>query len=169
MKKVVSLLLAAVLLFSLPGTGAAFADEMTEEERIAEYYTIGNEENTFSGLYNRMCVDLDLKNYPIPTPEEISQEGEYGNSGEYEHISVLKDDDDSYEAIGYVCAKSGVKEFIIRSWRGRHKDESEIGIEVYYALDGSYLGNIQHDYTAGRASSSHRCPYFVPGEPLNKE
>ena len=169
MKKMVSLLLAAILVFSLVLPVSAFGDGKTMEELIAEYYTIGAEENTFSGLYNRMCVDLDLRIFPIPIPTETAREGEYGNSGEYETVAVLKDDDESYETIGYVCTKAGIREFIVRSWRGRHRDESEIGMDVYYSLDGSYLGNIQHDYTAGTASSSHRCPYFVPGEPINKD
>ena len=169
MKKAFSLLLAAVLMFSLVPAEAAFGDGKTVEELIEEYYTIGTEENTFSGLYNRMCVDLDLRNYPLPTPDTVTKEGEYGSSGEYETVSVLKDDEEAYEYIGYVCTKTGIREFIIRSWRGKHRDQSEIGMDVYYALDGSYLGNIQYDYSAGTASSSHRCPYFVPGEPINKD
>ena len=169
MKKMVSLLLAAFVVFSLVPAVSAFADGKTVEELIAEHYTIGAEENTFSGLYNRMCVDLDLRNFPLPTPETVTKEGEYGSSGEYETVAVLKDDEEATEYIGYVCTKTGIRELIIHPWRGRHRDETEIGMDVYYALDGSYLGNIQYDFSAGTANSSHRCPYFVPGEPINKE
>ncbi len=167
MKRTTAMILAALLLFSLfPLYSApAFAD--TKKETPEEHYTIGEDENTFKGLYARMCTNLDLKKYPIPiTDEKI--EGRY-NGGEYEEVHILKDDDTSYEYIGYLYSWNNAKQYIIWNWMGFHKDGTVIGMDVYYTLDGKYLGNIQHNYTDGTATSSHNSPYNVPGQPLNKE
>ena len=136
------------------------------EETEESYYVIGSSENTFAGLHRRMCVNLDLKANPIPEPDE--KRDTYG-TGDYEYIKVLKDDDKSYEFIGYVRGATGQDRYIIWSWTGYHEDGSVIGQTVYYMLDGKYLGNIQRDRTAGTSTSSSRCPYYVPGEPINKK
>ena len=129
-------------------------------------YLIGSSENTFTGLHQRMCVNLDLKANPIPKPDE--KLSTYG-TGDYEYVKVLKDDNKSYEFIGYVRGVTGEDRYIIWSWTGLHEDGSTINQTVYYMLDGKYLGNIQRDRTAGTSTSSSRCPYYVPGEPLNKK
>ena len=129
-------------------------------------YLIGSSENTFTGLHQRMCVNIDLKANPIPKPDE--KLSTYG-SGDYEYVKVLKDDNKSYEFIGYVRGVTGEDRYIIWSWTGLHEDGSTINQTVYYMLDGKYLGNIQRDRTAGTSTSSSRCPYYVPGEPINKK
>ncbi len=129
-------------------------------------YIIGTSENTFSGLHKAMCVNLDLKKNPLPTFDENL--GEYMD-GDYEYGKVLKDDSTSYEYIGYVKGKLNENKYIVRLWRGYHKDGSIIEMVVYYTVDGKYLGNIQRDRTAGTSTSSHNSPYYIPGEPINKE
>lgn len=138
--------------------------EIQEEE--SEFYIISDSENTFSGLYKRMCVNLDLKENPIPVPD--TELGHYGN-GQYEYAKIMKNDDKSYEYVGYVRSSNDKDLYIVWNWSGFHKDGSIIGIVVYYQLDGKYLGNIQRDYSAGTSTSSHNSPYFVPGEPMNKD
>ena len=142
---------------TLPTTNAEAADSP---------YLIGSSENTFAGLHQRMCVNLDLKANPIPKPDE--KLSTYG-TGDYEYVKVLKDDSRSYEFIGYVRGVTGEDRYIIWSWTGLHEDGSTINQTVYYMLDGKYLGNIQRDHTAGTSTSSSRCPYYVPGEPINKK
>ena len=110
---------------------------------------------------------LDLKKHPLPKPD--TDLDPMNSDGEYEYVYMLKDDDSSYEYIGYVCTKRDVKEYIVWSWVGYHEDGSVIGMDVYYTLEGKYLGNIQRDYSAGTSTSSHRCPYYIPGQPLNKK
>lgn len=129
-------------------------------------YVIGTAENTFAGLYKKMCVNLDLKKNPVPVPD--TEEGNY-DGGQYEYIKVLKDDAETYEYIGYVRYANGTNRYIVRCWRGYHKDGAIIEMVVYYTLDGKYIGNIQRDRTAGTSTSSHNSPYFVPGEPMNHE
>ena len=165
MKRALSLLLAVVLVLCLIPSSLAAAE--TKKEDPAEYYTIGEDEDTFAGLYDRMCVNLDLKEHPFPKLD--TDLDPMTREGEYEHVYLLKDDETSYEYIGYVRDKHDVEKYIVWSWTGYHKDGSIIGMDVFYSLKGKYLGNIQHDYTAGTSTSSHRCPYFVPGEPLNKD
>ena len=167
MKKVTAMILAVLLMLCLfPAYPvSAFADTKTETPE--EHYTIGISENTFKGLYSRMCINLDLKKYPIPKADE-KLEDRYSN-GEYEEVFVLKDDDTSYEYIGHLYTKNDIEEYIIWNWIGYHKDGTLIGMDVYYTLDGKYLGNIQHNYSEGTSTSSSRCPYNVPGEPMNKE
>ena len=129
-------------------------------------YLIGTSENTFAGLHARMCINLDLNKNPIPTPEE--EVDTYG-TGDKVFATVLKDDSTSYEYVGYVRGVTGENKYIIWSWTGLHEDGSVINQTVYYMLDGKYLGNIQRDRTAGTSTSSSRCPYFVPSEPINKK
>ncbi|MBQ8076646.1 MAG: zinc ribbon domain-containing protein [Oscillospiraceae bacterium] len=129
-------------------------------------YLIGTSENTFAGLYARMCINLDLKANPIPAPEE--EVDTYGTNDKV-YATVLKDDSTSYEYIGYVRGPAGDNKYIIWYWTGLHEDGSIISQTVYYMLDGKYLGNIQRDRTAGTSTSSSRCPYYVPSEPINKK
>jgi hypothetical protein len=136
------------------------------EETEDSYYIIGTSEDTFAGLYKRMCINLDLKENPIPEPD--TEEGNYGG-GQYEYVKVLKNDAETYEYIGYVKYTNGDNRYIVRCWRGYHKDGAIIEMVVYYSLDGKYIGNIQRDRTAGTSTSSHNSPYFVPGEPMNHE
>ncbi len=136
------------------------------EESADSPYVISSSENTFTGLHKRMCINLDLKAHPIPVPDEKL---DTYLTGDYEYAKVLKDDSKSYEFIGYVRSVTGEDRYIIWSWIGLHEDGSTIGQTVYYMLDGKYLGNIQRDITAGTSTSSSRCPYYVPGEPINKK
>ena len=173
MKRALSLLLVLVLLLCLVPAQLAAASSLKKGSSSsvktdpAEFYTIGDTEDTFSGLYDRMCVSLDLKKHPLPKPD--TDLDPMNSDGEYEYVYMLKDDDSSYEYIGYVCTKRDVKEYIVWSWVGYHEDGSVIGMDVYYTLEGKYLGNIQRDYSAGTSTSSHRCPYYIPGQPLNKK
>ena len=129
------------------------------------FYIIGTSENTFAGLYKRMCVNLDLKKNPFPTPDE-----DLGSvDSETLYAKVLKDDSETYEYVGYLRAKNGSTKYLMWAWTGYHKDGDVIEMDVFYTPDGKYLGNIQRDRTAGTSTSSHRSPYYVPGEPLNKE
>lgn len=174
MKRLFALLLAIAIFFSL--ASAACADESISQRLLremkekqqeeTEFYIIGDSEDTFAGLYNRMCVNLDLKENPIPEPD--TELGDYGG-GEYEYARIMKDDATSSEYVGYVRTSNGQDLYIIWSWMGYHKDGSIIGMDVYYQLDGKYLGNIQRDYSAGTSTSSHNSPYFVPGQPMNKD
>lgn len=173
MKKLLALLL--VLCMLLPAAASALADgqeaaagffdDMDEYDEEESYYVIGSDEDTFAGLYKRMCVNLDLKENPIPEPEEDM--GEMGSETLY--ATVLKDDDESYEFIGFCRTPDGKDRYICWSWTGIHEDGSVIGMLVFYTADGKYLGNIQRDLSAGTSTSSHNCPYFVPGEPINKK
>ncbi|MBP3210790.1 MAG: zinc ribbon domain-containing protein [Oscillospiraceae bacterium] len=129
-------------------------------------YLIGTSENTFAGLHARMCINLDLNKNPIPT--QVEEVDTYG-TGDRVFATVLKDDSTSYEYVGYVRGVTGENKYIIWSWTGLHEDGSVINQTVYYMLDGKYLGNIQRDRTAGTSTSSSRCPYFVPSEPINKK
>ena len=128
-------------------------------------YVIGSSENTFAGLHQRMCVNLDLKANPIPEPDEDM--GAIGS--ETLHAKVLKDDSESYEYIGYCRGWDGKERYICWSWTGIHEDGSTIAMLVFYTPDGKYLGNIQRDLSAGTSTSSHNSPYYVPGEPINKK
>ena len=136
------------------------AEEVTDSP-----YVIGSSENTFAGLHQRMCVNLDLKANPIPKPDEDM--GAIGS--ETLHAKVLKDDSESYEYIGYCRGWDGKDRYICWSWTGIHEDGSTIAMLVFYTPDGKYLGNIQRDLSAGTSTSSSRCPYYVPGEPINKK
>lgn len=174
MKRLIALFLIIAAFASI--TSVSYADNKVStktlsklfenEDTVTDYYVIGSDENTFNGLYKRMCVNLDLKKNPIPVPDT---EIEGYNNGEYEYARVMKDDDESYEYIGYVRSSKGTDLYIVWNWTGFHKDGSIIGMVVYYQLDGKYLGNIQRDYSAGTSTSSHKSPYFVPGEPMNKD
>ena len=170
MKRIVMLLgVLALLLAAFPAAGTAETGPAGEaEQAAAEAYTVGTEAGTFAELYAKMCVDLDLKKEPVPEPEETAGRGAYGREGEYETVTVLKDDDETFETIGYVCLPSGEREYIVRRWIGYHEDGSIIGMEVYYLLNGQYLGSIRRDYASGRASASSRCPYLVAGDPVSK-
>ncbi len=139
----------------------AFTAKDTEDSP----YVIGSTENTFSGLHQRMCVNLDLKANPIPKPDEDM--GAIGS--ETLHAKVLKDDSESYEYIGYCRGWDGKDRYICWSWTGIHEDGSTIAMLVFYTPDGKYLGNIQRDLSAGTSTSSHNSPYYVPGEPINKK
>ena len=80
----------------------------------------------------------------------------------------MKDDNKSYEYIGYILTKSD-KKYIVRDWVGYHEDGSVIGMKVFYTLDGKYIGNIRYGRTAGTSTSSLNSTSFVSGEPLNKK
>ncbi|MCR5575751.1 MAG: hypothetical protein K6F56_01950 [Oscillospiraceae bacterium] len=147
-------------------TPAPAAAKKEAEPDPAEYYIIGDSENTFAGLYDRMCKSLDLKEHPLP--EADTDGGTYGTK-DYEYVYVLKDDDTSYEYIGKVFNKSGKELYLVWYWAGYHEDGSIIGMKTYYTLKGQYLGNIQRDISAGTSTSSHRSPYFIKGEPINKK
>lgn len=163
MKKQVSflcILLAIAMVLSL-GCAAMAADE----EKGDDYYIIGAEEDTFSGLYKRMCISLDLKNHPVPEPDE---EGDEYLTGDYEMIKVLKDDDETYEYIGYVYSSSDKPLYIIRRWIGYHEEGVIIAMDVYYSTKGEYIGNIQRDLTNGLSNSSSRMPYYIPSQGTHK-
>ena len=137
MKRILIGVLVFALILSLPA--AAIADngaEMTPEQ----YYTVGSDEHTFEGLHDIMCVNLNLREYPVPEPEYI----------------------------GYVYDYKHEPKFIVRYWIGYHEEGELIGMLVYYMTDGKYLGNIRWDYTNELANSSSRVPYNVPGKGMHK-
>ena len=170
MKRALSFILVLMLIVCLVPLQAAAAGtvkkEADPEPDPAEYYTIGDSENTYAGLYDRMCQSLDLKKHPLP---EADTKGNTYGTKDYEYVYILKDDETSYEYIGKVFNKSGKELYIVWNWIGYHEDGSVIGMQVYYTTKGQYLGNIQRDYTAGTSTSSHRSPYFIKGEPINKK
>ena len=159
MRKFASLLLVLLLVsIALP---VASADSLVKGGAVAkdsvEFYTIGNSTHTFSGVYDRMHIYLDLNQYPIPEPDH----SDYSYvTGAHDEFVVLKDDDDSYDYIGYVCGPDGGRIFIIWSWSGYHKDGSLIGVDSFYATNGVYLGAIQRNYTTGAVVSSAGSPFF---------
>lgn len=158
MRKFISLLLVLILVLSvLP---SAFADSLVRggaAKDSAEFYTIGNSAHTFAEVYNRMHIYLDLNQYPIPEP----QKSDYSYvTGAHDEFTVLKDDDDSFDYIGYVCNQDGGHIFIVWSWSGYHKDGSLIGVDSYYTTDGVYLGNVERNYTTDSALSSGGSPFF---------
>ena len=162
MRKFASLLLVLLLVsIALP---VASADSLVKGGAVAkdsvEFYTIGNSTHTFSGVYDRMHIYLDLNQYPIPEPDH----SDYSYvTGAHDEFVVLKDDDDSYDYIGYVCGPDSGRIFIIWSWSGYHKDGSLIGwrgSKEYFPLPidrvsfpGGYPNadgvNIMHDATPG--------------------
>ncbi len=158
MRKIISLLLAFVLICSV--VPVAFADSLLFDSAAkdsAEFYTIGNSVHTFAGAYDRMHVYLDLNKYPIPEPDK----SDYSYvTGAHDEFYVLRDDDYSYDYIGYVCGPEHNRIFIVWSWSGYHEDGSLIGVDSYYALNGVYLGAIQRDYSTGAAVSSNGSPFF---------
>ena len=158
MRKLLSLLLALALFCSV--VPAAFADSLVlapAAKDSVEFYTIGNSVHTFAGLYDRMHIYLDLNKYPIPEP----QKSDYTYpTGAHDEFYVLRDDDYSYDYIGYVCGPEGYHIFIIWSWSGYHKDGSLIGVDSFYTTDGVYLGCVQRNYTTGAAVSSAGCPFW---------
>lgn len=159
MRKLVALLLVLVLICSI--IPSAFADSLIRggvAKNSEEFYTIGNAAHTFNDVYNRMHIYLDLKQYPIPEPSKSSDPTYI--TGQHDEFTVLKDDDDSYDYVGYVCGPDGGRVYIIWSWAGYHKDGSLIGVDSYYTLDGVYLGNIERDYNTGAAISSRNSPFF---------
>ena len=159
MRKFASLLLVLLLVsIALP---VASADSLVKGGAVAkdsvEFYTIGNSTHTFSGVYDRMHIYLDLNHYPIPEPDH----SDYSYvTGAHDEFFVLKDDDDSYDYIGYVCGPDSGRIFIIWSWSGYHKDGSLIGVDSFYATNGVYLGAIQRNYTTGAVVSSSGSPFF---------
>ncbi len=165
MRKLISFLLVLVLALSI--LPAAFADSLIRDavaKDSVEFYTIGNSVHTYSAAYDRMHIYLDLNNYPIPEPEK----SDYSYvTGAHDEFTVLKDDDDSFDYIGYVCGPDGNRIFIVWSWSGYHKDGSLIGVDSYYALNGVYLGNIERDYTSGAVVSSSNSPFFYNVGSLN--
>ena len=166
MDKVISIVLAFVLVFSvLP---IASADSLIRDglaKDSAEFYTIGNSAHTFDALYNRMHVYLDLNQYPIPEPNK----SDYSYvTGQHDEFTVLKDDDVSYDYIGYVCNPDGSRSFIIWSWSGYHEDGTLIGVDSYYALNGVYLGAVQRDYSTGAVRSSGGSPFALYNGSIDK-
>ncbi len=159
MRKLFCIVLTFILVCSvLP---VASADSLLRDgfaKNSAEFYTIGNSTHTFSGVYDRMHIYLDLNKYPIPEPEK----SDYTYvTGAHDEFTVLKDDDDSYDYIGYVCGPDGGRIFIIWSWSGYHEDGSLIGVDSYYALNGVYLGAVQRDYSTGAMKSSSGSPFVL--------
>ena len=174
MRKFLSILLIFVLVCSV--MPAASADSLmrsfvnpnlepayTVPADSIEFYTIGNI-HTFAEAYSRMHIYLDLKNYPIPEPS--SSDYSYV-TGAHDEFTVLKDDDDSYDYIGYVCGPDHNRIFIIWSWSGYHQDGSLIGVDSFYTLDGVYLGQVQRDYSTGATISSSGSPFFYMTGSLN--
>ena len=162
MKKVLIVIIMLALVFSLPIISSAENDsEMTPEE----YYTVGSDENTFQGLHDIMCINLNIRKYPIPEPDT---DGGYYYTGDYERLTTLRDDDETLEYIGYVYDYHHEPKFIVRYWIGYHEDGELIGMIVYYMTDGKYLGNIQRDYTNELANSSSRTPYNIPAQGMHK-
>ena len=158
MRKLFSLFLVLLLVVSaLPSASADSLIRNTVAKDSEEFYTIGNSEHTFSGVYNRMHIYLDLKKYPIPEP----QKSDYSYvTGAHDEFTVLKDDDNSFDYIGYVCGPDGGRIYIVWSWSGYHEDGSLIGVDSYYALNGTYLGNVQRNYSTEAAVSSRNSPFF---------
>lgn len=158
MRRLISVFLVLLLVCSvLP---AASADSLIsgEAKDSAEFYTIGNSVHTFADAYERMHVYLDLNKYPIPEPAQ----SDYSYvTGQHDEFTVLKDDDNSYDYIGYVCNADGSRYFIVWSWSGYHKDGTLIGVDSYYALNGVYLGAVQRDYTNGAVYSSGGSPFAL--------
>lgn len=163
MKRSISVILALVLILSL--SSAAVADGSKEKKTPEEYYTIGASEDTFKGLYEKMCVKLDIAEYPIPEPDT---DGNVYATDDYERIAVLKDDAETYEWIGYVYDKHDKPLYIVRSWMGYHEEGVVIMMTVYYNLKGEYIGNIQWDLTNGLSNSSSRMPYYIPSQGTHK-
>ena len=158
MRKYISFLLVLIMVCSvLPIASADSLLRNAAAKDSLEFYTVGNSEHTFSGVYNRMHIYLDLNKYPIPEPGTSGYE--YA-AGQHEEFTVLKDDDDSYDYIGYVCLPNGIRTYIIWSWAGYHEDGSLIGVDSYYALNGTYLGNVQRNYSTGAALSSRNSPFY---------
>ena len=155
MRRSASLLLAALLLCLLP---AVFA------ETPADYYIIPPEADSFDALYGIMCNHLDLRAHPLPEPDQELSRGRPG-SGEYERIAVLQDDDRSFAYIGYVCSGEDTREYILWRWLGYQENGDVIGMDVYYTVEGKYIGNIRHNYSAGRSTSSTRSPFRIADEP----
>lgn len=159
MRKLISVLL--VLLFICSILPSASADSLVRGGIAAnseEFYTIGDSVNTFAGAYERMHVYLDLNKYPIPEPTK----SDYTHvTGAHDEFTVLKDDDDSFDYIGYVCNPGGGRVYIVWSWSGYHKDGSLIGVDSYYAMNGVYLGAVQRDYTTGAVYSSGGSPFSL--------
>ena len=168
MKKLIAILFAVLLLLSLlpAALAAAPTEEMQEETLRREFYTVGPEVDPFAGLSERMCRKLELGDHPLPA---AGARGDEYDSGDYEDGCVLKDDKESYCFIGYVYSRKDVALYIVWRWIGFHKDGTLVGMDAYFDLDGSYLGNIQRDYETGRTVSSEGCPYPIPGEPLGRE
>lgn len=161
MRKLISILLVLILVCSsLPVASAdsLIRDGSFSAKDSAEFYTIGNSAHTFAAVYDRMHIYLDLNKYPIPEP----QKDDYYTyvTGAHDEFTVLKDDDDSYDYIGYVCGPDGGRIFIIWSWSGYHEDGSLIGVDSYYANNGVYLGAVQRDYTTGAVISSSGSPFY---------
>ena len=160
MRKLVSLVLVLFLVCSI--LPVASADSLIRDngpaKDSAEFYTIGNSVHTFAGAYERMHIYLDLNKYPIPEP--VQSDYTYV-TGQHDEFTVLKDDDDSYDYIGYVCNPGGSRSFIVWSWSGYHTDGSLIGVDSYYALNGVYLGAVQRDYSTGAVYSSGGSPFSL--------
>ena len=158
MKKFVSFLLTIILISCfLANASADSLIRNREAKDSAEFYTLGDSVHTFSAVYDRMHIYLDLNKYPVPEPTK----SDYSYvTGAHDEFTVLKDDDNSFDYIGYVCGPDGNRIYIVWSWSGYHKDGSLIGVDSYYALNGVYLGNIQRNYSSGAMISSNGSPFF---------
>ena len=159
MRKFVAVFLALLLVCSM--ASLASADSLIRNQAAKdslEFYTIGDSVNTFAGAYDRMHIYLDLNKYPIPEP---SVSDYHYMTDQHDEFTVLKDDDDSFDYIGYVCNPDHSRYFIIWSWSGYHKDGSLIGVDSYYALNGVYLGAVQRDYSADAVYSSGGSPFAI--------
>ena len=159
MRRLISFLLVFVLICSF--IPSVFADSLVRDgaaKNSAEFYTIGNSAHTFAAVYDRMHIYLDLNKYPIPEP---SVSDYHYVTDQHDEFTVLKDDDDSYDYVGYVCNPDHSRYFIVWSWSGYHKDGSLIGVDSYYALNGVYLGAVQRDYSTGAVYSSGGSPFAI--------
>ena len=157
MKKFISFFLILVLIssFSTVSSADSLIRNAAAKDSV-EFYTIGDSVHTFGSAYDRMHIYLDLNNYPIPEPDH----SDYSYvTGAHDEFTILKDDDDSYDYIGYVCGPDGGRIYIIWSWSGYHKDGSLIGIDSFYALNGVYLGNVERNYSTGAVVSSNGSPF----------
>ncbi len=163
MKKTAAFLLILLIFSSLIPAGLA-ADSAVKTDT---YYTVGSEENTFDTLYKKMCVNLDLHTHPFPEGDTIRNQGAYV-FGEYEKTVILTNDEHAYEVIGTVFRKDGSEKYLLHRWIGYQENGDIIGMDVYYTLQGRYVGNIRHNYSDSTSLPSHRCPYMIPDEALMK-
>ena len=68
MRKTASLLLAVFLLLSL--LPACFAESSSQMPDPSEHYLIPADVNTFDALYRIMCNNLNLREHPLPEPDQ---------------------------------------------------------------------------------------------------
>ena len=131
------------------------------------YYVVGKMTSaTFEKLMNKMRSNLDVRNHPLPT---LDQSGGNYSSGDYERYRTIRyDSENEWETIGYIYNSNGERIYIIRSWRGYHRDGPRIQLDVYYEPDGTYLGYQSRDLTNGLSNHSTRSPYYYSNQGTHK-